>query len=464
MIPIFFRGMVMPNEEIIIDVLGKGSNYAILNIDQKRKGLFIEQCIYNHLIAFYELKDFVALKFSKFENGYYYVGKPDYKVYSAICGPYADCLSEVIDYCSELKLFYDTYPKMLLEDAVFIEEFNIILPIVSADNSTKSIDALVGAWLSEGFEVNASDKEKVMLLNQWLSKENIEKALQAAGIEHLTNEQNSCVIKDNTKIEVNYHSYETPFVLPGRVKLTQYFNDQIVDFIKNMEKYERMGIHSIPATLLYGKPGCGKTYAVEKLAEYLGLPCYEIGSNSVASPYIHDTSKKIGEVFQKAIDTAPSVLIIDEMEAYLSKRENGGSGNHHIEEVDEFLRNIPKALEAKVIIFGMTNMLELIDPAILRKGRFDFIEEVGMPSKEEILSVLENGLSNIPHNNNNVDLECLSERLLDRPMSDISYVLRQAARIAVKENDDEVCQRHFEQAIETLGTVNKEEEPRRIGF
>lgn len=463
MIPTFFRGMEMPKKEIIIDVLGNGNDYAILNIDQKRKGIFIEQYIYDYLVAFEELKDFVDLKFSRFENGYYYVGRPDYKVYSAICGPYADCLSEVIDYCSALKLFFDAYPKSFLEDAVFIEEFNIILPIVGTNNSIRCIDALIGAWLAEGLEVNASDTEKVMLLNQWLSKENIEKALRAAGIEHLYNEQTSDIIKDGTKEKANSHSYESPFVLPGRDKLTQYFNNQIVDFVKNMEKYERMGIHTVPATLLYGKPGCGKTYAVEKLAEYLGLPCYEIGSNSVASPYIHDTSKKIGEVFQKAIDTAPSVLIIDEMEAYLSKRDNSGSGNHHIEEVDEFLRNIPKALEAKVIIFGMTNMLELIDPAILRKGRFDFIEEVGMPSKEEILSVLENGLNTMPHNNN-VVLGDLAEKLLDRPMSDISYVLRQAARIAVKENDEEVCQRHFEKAIETLGTVKKEEKPRRIGF
>ena len=463
MIPTFSRGMVMPNKEIIIDVLGKGSDYAILNIDQKRKGIFIEQYIYDCLFACDELRDFVSIKFSRFETGYYYVGKPDYKVYSAICGPYADYFSEVIDYCSALKRFHDVYPQTFWEDAIFIEEFNIILPIVSTDNSTKSIDALVGAWLAEGLEVNASDTEKVILLNQWLSKENIVEALQAAGIENLSNGQTSDIVKSDTNGKTNSYSYEIPFVLPGRVKLTQYFNDQIVDFIKNIEKYERMGIHSIPATLLYGKPGCGKTYAVEKLAEYLGLPCYEIGSNSVASPYIHDTSKKIGEVFEKAIDTAPSVLIIDEMEAYLSKRENGSSGNHHIEEVDEFLRNIPKALEAKVIIFGMTNMLELIDPAILRKGRFDFIKEVGMPSKEEILSVLKNGLSNIPHNDN-VDLSNLAEELLDRPMSDISYVLRQAARIAVQENDEEVCQCHFEKAIETLGTVEKEEKPRRIGF
>ena len=253
------------------------------------------------------------------------------------------------------------------------------------------------------------------------------------------------------------------FELPGRKELSKYFNDQIVDFIRNMDKYEKMGIHSIPATLLYGKPGCGKTYAVEHLAEFLGLPCFEIGSKSVASPYIHDTSKKIGETFAKAIEAAPSILIIDEMEAYLSARDNSGSGTHHIEEVDEFLRNIPKALDAKVIIFGMTNMINLIDPAILRKGRFDSIIEVGMPSKQEVLAVLRKEMENKPAADD-INLEMVAEKLLGRPMSDIAYIIRQAARLAVRNKSEIVKQEHLLEAVNALGKVKKESEHRRIGF
>ena len=82
----------------------------------------------------------------------------------------------------------------------------------------------------------------------------------------------------------------------------------------------------------------------DKLTEYLGLPRYDIDANSVASPFIHDTSKKISEVFRKAIQSAPSVLVIDEMEAFLSDRSAAGlSGTHHMEEVAEFLRKIPEA-------------------------------------------------------------------------------------------------------------------------
>ena len=261
-------------------------------------------------------------------------------------------------------------------------------------------------------------------------------------------------IQENRNKEASGENIDTirkggPFVLPGREELSKYFNEQIVDYVRNMEKYERMGIHSIPATILYGKPGCGKTYAVERLAEFLELPCFEINSGSVASPYIHDTGKKISEVFAKAIESAPSVLIIDEMEAYLSTRENSGFGTHHIEEVDEFLRNIPKALEAKVIIFGMTNMIDLIDPAILRKGRFDSVIEVGMPSKQEVLSVLQNGLKKIPVEDN-IELEMIAENLLNRPMSDVGYIIRQAARIAVRNDSEVLKQEHLIEAVNGL--------------
>ena len=151
------------------------------------------------------------------------------------------------------------------------------------------------------------------------------------------------------------------------------------------------------------------------------------------------------------------------MEAYLSSRANSGAGTHHIEEVDEFLRNIPKAIDAKVIIFGMTNMIDLIDPAILRKGRFDFVEEVGMPSKQEVLAVLANGIKKMPADNG-IDLNVIAEKLVNRPMSDVSYIIRQAARIAVKNNSEKIKEEHLMEAVNGLSTKQKEPEHRRIGF
>ena len=167
--------------------------------------------------------------------------------------------------------------------------------------------------------------------------------------------------------------------------MEQFFNDNIVDIVLNQEQYKRMGISFPGATILHGPPGCGKTYAVEKLAEYLGWKRFDIDSSTVASSYIHDTSKKISEVFSAAIKAAPSILVIDEMEAFLSNRNMAGpSGTHHIEEVAEFLRRIPEAISKGVLVFAMTNMIDTIDPAILRRGRFDHIIEVKIDRKSVV--------------------------------------------------------------------------------
>jgi SpoVK/Ycf46/Vps4 family AAA+-type ATPase len=100
-----------------------------------------------------------------------------------------------------------------------------------------------------------------------------------------------------------------------------------------------MGIDFPSAIVLHGPPGCGKTFAVERLVEFLDWPSFSIDSNSVGSPYIHQTSKKVSEVFEKAIDSAPSIVVIDEMESFLSERRSDNiSGLHHVEEVAEFLK------------------------------------------------------------------------------------------------------------------------------
>jgi SpoVK/Ycf46/Vps4 family AAA+-type ATPase len=150
-----------------------------------------------------------------------------------------------------------------------------------------------------------------------------------------------------------------------------------------------LGVDFPSAVVLHGPPGCGKTFAIEKLIEFLGWPNYQIDASSVGSPYIHETSRKVAAVFEKAINNAPSVLVIDEMESFLADRESGaGSSQHRVEEVAEFLRRIPEAVQQHVLIVAMTNRIEMIDPAILRRGRFDHIIEVGPASEEEVKSLL----------------------------------------------------------------------------
>ena len=110
----------------------------------------------------------------------------------------------------------------------------------------------------------------------------------------------------------------------------------------------------------------------------------------------HETGRKIAEVFKQAKASAPAMVIIDEMEAFLPER-NATPNVHSLEELAEFLRQLQDAGKQQVLVSAMTNRLDLIDAAVLRRGRFDHILEVGPAGKEEIVVLLEALLSKIPH-------------------------------------------------------------------
>jgi SpoVK/Ycf46/Vps4 family AAA+-type ATPase len=240
------------------------------------------------------------------------------------------------------------------------------------------------------------------------------------------------------------------FKLPGRPRLEEFFNEHVIDIIFNAEKYQALGIDFPSAIVLHGPPGCGKTFAVERLVDFINWPSYSINSNSVGSPFIHETSKKISEVFDKAIDGAPSVLVIDEMESFLSDRRSGSQyGLHHVEEVAEFLRRIPEAIKNKVLIIAMTNLIEMIDPAILRRGRFDHIIEVGMPSREEVASLVNSLLSKLPKADD-LNVDKVLDALTGKALSDSAFVIREAARLAAKAGKTELDQQSIMAALNSL--------------
>jgi SpoVK/Ycf46/Vps4 family AAA+-type ATPase len=253
------------------------------------------------------------------------------------------------------------------------------------------------------------------------------------------------------------------FTLPGRPQLEEFFNEHVIEIIFNAEKYQVLGIEFPSAIVLHGPPGCGKTFAVERLVEFIDWPSYSIDSNSVGSPYIHATSKKISEVFDQAIDAAPSVLVIDEMESFLSDRRSAGtSGLYHVEEVAEFLRRIPEAINSKVLIIAMTNMIDLIDPAILRRGRFDHVIEVRMPSRIEVASLLDALLGKIPKSED-LNLDIILDALTGKPLSDSAFVIREAARLAAKSGKTQIDDDSIQAALKVLPEA-REKKAKQIGF
>ena len=177
--------------------------------------------------------------------------------------------------------------------------------------------------------------------------------------------------------------------------------------------------------------------------------------------HIHDTSKK----FQPYLIAPLKMLLLlnyDEMEAFLTDRQVGmSSGIHHVEEVAEFLRRIPEATHNRVLVIAMTNMLDMIDSAILRRGRFDHIIEVKMPSPLEIKLLLENMFSKLPVTQD-LNIQALSQKLSGRPISDVAYVVKEAGRNAVKADKEFIDNEAIELAVKALPEAAKNRQ--KIGF
>lgn len=254
---------------------------------------------------------------------------------------------------------------------------------------------------------------------------------------------------------------KTPFNLTGRHELTKYFNEYIIDVVKNEKIYSKFGIGFPDSFILEGPPGCGKTYAIERLTEYLGWNEYHITSSTIGSKLIHETSKKTEAVFKEAAKSSPSVVIIDEMDAFLPDRgKMRSTDGHQTEEVASFLRCIQNAAKNKVLVIGMTNMMENIDPAILRSGRMGKHLKVDMPSVEEIMEVIEHELTKRPHEK--IDVRGLAEKFLNKPLSDVVALVREASMIAARGRAKQLTSEHLQQALETLKSNDKEEKT--IGF
>lgn len=341
---------------------------------------------------------------------------------------------------------------------LYIEKYDWMLPLESEDDVMDAPELLLGRWLTDGLPVNAVCAEKVSHFCSWLSAEQLQQLIQCSD---LPKKQVLKSTEENVDCQESVRIGEERFWLPGREKLSAFFEHQVVDFFRHKEAYERMGIHTLPAILLYGPPGSGKTFTVSKLAEFLRLPCFEANSETVASPYIHQTGKLISELFAKAIQAAPSILIIDEIEAYLGKRE--GASDHRIEEVDEFLRNIPKAIEKQVLIIGMTNHLDMIDPAVLRKGRFDQILEVEMPKEKEVKDALFHLLENIPCSAS-LRVDDYAEKLTGHPLSDVAFLVREAARRTVRLKKEEIDDEVLSDVLLEICGKDEEKNHRPIGF
>ena len=388
---------------------------------------------------------------------------------SSSFGPYPQTGQDALAIAAALQKSRTMLYHTDLSRSFFLPQLPYLLPY-GGENDAEQDPWTLGRWLTGGMNVPFTDRTRILAWARGMTDTLYEEILILFGWEETKAER----IQAAPAAEETFHVFHEnrrekrkagEFSLPGRPELEKFFRERIIDVIDREEEYRRMGVAFPGPTLLIGPAGCGKTFAVEKLAEYLGWPRFQVNSASIASSYLHETSRLISQLFQNAMDEAPSVIIMDEMEAYLSSRTDGrGINQYHIEEVAEFLRLLPQLPEKKVLLFGMTNMPEQIDPAIRRKGRFDHVLEVSMPSKSEIAALLNSLLRDVP-TEADLNLDQIAGRLYMRPISDIVFAAKEAGRLSVVERKERIDQHILNQACDELEKENDHHSAkRRIGF
>jgi hypothetical protein len=169
--------------------------------------------------------------------------------------------------------------------------------------------------------------------------------------------------------------------LAGMRQLRAELEQDVIAPLLDPELYLHYRIPLPNGILLYGPPGCGKTFIASKLAGIIGFKYFDISPSDLGSVYVHGGQKLIRELFDKARSAAPAMIFFDEFDALVPARD-GRAGHHYDAEVNELLTQLNECAERKILVVAATNRAEKIDRAVLRPGRFDKQFFVGPPDIE----------------------------------------------------------------------------------
>lgn len=233
---------------------------------------------------------------------------------------------------------------------------------------------------------------------------------------------------------------------------------EVIEPLMNPEKFLKFKLSIPNGILLYGPPGCGKTFIVKKLAEELKYNFFELSPSSVATPWVHGAVGNIAKVFEMAKMQAPAIVFIDEIEGLIPKREElTSSADIKKEEINEFLLQLNNAGSNKILVVGATNRPHMIDTAILRSGRMDKRIFVGPPDFEARKDMFRIFLSGRPYEKD-INFDQLAKMTEFYVGSDMELIVTQAARIAVANNKNFIDESMLAEAINKFKPSISQEE------
>ena len=240
--------------------------------------------------------------------------------------------------------------------------------------------------------------------------------------------------------------------IAGMDDLKEKIRYDIIEVLNDSERAKELGITIPNGILLYGPPGCGKTFFAEKCAEEMQCHFMYVKCSDVASPYIHGGQEKIARLFEEAREKSPTLLFLDEVDALLrtrTKQQNASESG----EINEFLCQINNCGESGVFVIAATNMPEEIDEAALRAGRLERKYYIGVPDVQTIEKLLEIQLRK--RKTDSINIKEVAKHLQGRVAADVKLLVDVAARLAFRNHCNISTQLLIEAVRTTPPSVSK---------
>ena len=227
---------------------------------------------------------------------------------------------------------------------------------------------------------------------------------------------------------------------------------EIIDYLKFPKKFEKMGARIPKGILLVGHPGTGKTLLAKAVAGEADVPFYSISGSDFVEMFVGVGASRVRSMFENAKKTAPCMIFIDEIDAVGRQRGAGLGGGY--DEREQTLNQLLVEMDgindnAGIVIIAATNRPDVLDPALLRPGRFDRQITVALPDRKGRTEILKVHARN-KHLSSEIDLGALAKRTPGFSGADLENVLNEAAILAVRENKNEITMANLDEDIDRV--------------
>ena len=227
---------------------------------------------------------------------------------------------------------------------------------------------------------------------------------------------------------------------------------EVVDFLKHPKKYKDLGAKIPKGVLLVGNPGTGKTMLARAVAGEAGVPFFSISGSEFVEMFVGVGASRVRDLFSKAKKNSPCIIFIDEIDAVGRKRGSGMGGGH--DEREQTLNQILVEMdgfdgETNVIVLAATNRADVLDPALLRPGRFDRRVNITLPERKDREAILKVHFKKKP-TDETVDLDKLAAKTAGSSGADLANMANEAAIIAARRNKKKISNDELTEAFERV--------------